>query len=56
MYIGFEKERAEGSDSIHNYDAMKVFRTEKEAMDYVNANPEYRTYKYCPLGKELQWV
>lgn len=48
MYILFEKARAQGDDSIFNYDAMGVADRESTAMEWKEANPDYRTYKYCP--------
>ena len=48
MYILFEKARAQGDDSIYNYDAMGVADRESVAMEWRDENSEYRTYKYCP--------
>ncbi len=47
IYVGFEKSDSRGNDNINNYDAMKIFETEQEAIVWRNNNPEYRVYKYC---------
>ena len=45
FWIVFEMANPNDS-SIHNYDPMRIFETEKEAMGYELANAEYRTRKY----------
>jgi len=47
IWVGFEKQHADDDDSIYNFDAMKTFDTEREAMDWRDKNIEYRVYKYC---------
>ncbi len=47
VYVGFEKSNSRGDDSINNYDAMKIFENENDAIDWKSENLEYRVYKYC---------
>lgn len=53
MYILFElnSSRAD-SNSLRDNDAMGFTNDETTAMKWVDNNPEYRTYKYCP-DKEI---
>ena len=56
MWIVFEKSNASGNDSIYNYDAMKVFEEETEAIKYEIENEEYRVRKYVPLPENMKLI
>lgn len=47
IWVGFEKQHSTDDDNIRNFDAMKIFDKERDAMDWRDCNSEYRTYKYC---------
>ena len=51
MYILFEMSSANGGTSIMNFDAMGFTKDEKLAIAWVQQNPNYRIYKYCPDRK-----
>lgn len=53
MYILFEAIHVYGDSSIMNYDCMGYTRSEGVAMAWVQQNPEFRCYKYCPK-KEIK--
>lgn len=50
MYILFEKIKSDGGDDINNWDCMGIRVEEKEAIEWVQKNPDYRTYKYCSIA------
>ena len=54
MFILFElsSSRAD-SNSLRDNDAMGYTLDEQEAIKWVEKNPEYRSYKYCP-HKEIR--
>lgn len=56
MWIVFEKSNASGDNSIYNYDAMKVFEEETEAIEYEMKNKKYRIRKYVPLPENMKLV
>ena len=47
IWVGFEKRNSTDDNNFNNYDAMKTFETERDAMDWRNDNIDYRQYKYC---------
>ena len=47
IYVGFEKTHANSDNNIDNYDAIKIFESERAAIDWKFENEQYRTYKYC---------
>ena len=47
IYVGFEKQNADGDNNINNYDAMQIFENEQDALNWKCDNADYRTYKYC---------
>lgn len=53
MYILFEKRNSRDDDNILNYDCMGYTNDEDNAQKYVEENPEYRKYKYCPKEKVM---
>lgn len=52
MYILFELSNSQADDNsfIDNH-AMGYTNDETTAMKWINENPEYRRYKYCPDKK-----
>ena len=53
MFILFETESGTIYEaSILNIDVMGIAKTEREAMEWREKNPEYRTYKYTHNVKE----
>ena len=49
MYILFELNDSRCIDpSLSDYDAMGYAETEEAALQWVEANVQYRRYKYCP--------
>lgn len=54
MYILFELSSSRADrNSLRDNDAMGYTLDEQEAMRWVEQNPEYRSYKYCP-HKEIR--
>ena len=48
MYILFEMSNSRGGTELYNWDAMGYTIDEKLALMWVQQNPNYRCYKYCP--------
>ena len=52
MYILFELSKSQADiNSFSDNDAIGYTNDETTAIKWINENPEYRRYKYCPNKK-----
>ena len=48
IFVGFENASSNPEETnFHCFDAMKIFNTEHEALEWRDINPDFRIYKYC---------